>query len=312
MVDDHEPWRRNIISILGNSRRWQVIGEASDGVTAIHKAGALQPDLILLDVELPAMNGIEAARRILAVAPAARILFVSAHRTWDIVGAAFASGARGYLTKLDVGDGLLPAMNVIADGTRFVSATLTGRYRDGRHPPPPRHDVGFYADESVLVAAYTQFAKAALDAGKTLILVAAESRRDEVHRALRALGVDVDFAHQQRRFLPLDIGDALSTFMVNGWPDEERFWQAGTSLVARAAGTARCSPAGVAVCGEGTATLFREGRVDAAVRLEHLWNELAMTFNVDIFCPYSTIGLDHHRNGGGIQRICNEHTAVIF
>ena len=168
VVDDHEPWRREIRWVLRQSRRWKIVGEAGDGVEAIEKAGALEPDLILLDVGLPGMNGIETARRILALTPDARILFVSAHRTLDIVEVAFATGARGYVLKDDAGHELLPAMSAVIEGKRFVSATLTGRSVDGtterQHPPRPRHEVGFYSDDSRLVEAYTLFARAALDA----------------------------------------------------------------------------------------------------------------------------------------------------
>ncbi len=235
-------------------------------------AGALEPDLILLDVGLPGMSGIEAARRILALTPDARILFVSAHRTWDIVEVAFATGARGYVLKDDAGHELLPAMSAVIEGKRFVSATLTGRSVDGttgrQHPPGPRHEVGFYSDDSRLVEAYTRFAKAALDAGRALILAAPDSRRDEVHRGLHALGVDVERALLERRLLSIDIHTALSPFMVDGWPDEARFWKSGTSLVARAVGAARCTPPGLAACGECSASLLSQGHVEAAIRLE--------------------------------------------
>lgn len=310
MVDDHEPWRREISSQLEQTDGWHVVGEAGDGLEAVQKARTLEPHLILLDIELPALNGIEAAKRILAETPGAKILFVSAHRTWDIVEAAFATGARGYVVKPDAGHELLPAMSAIVEGRRFVSATLTGRSVDGT-TERPRHEIGFYSDDSRLVEAYARFAKAALDAGRALILVAPESRRHDVHRRLQALGVDVDRVRRERRFLSLDISAAFAPFMVDGWPDEERFWKAGTSLFAKAAGAARCKPPSLAVCGEGTASLLREGSAEAAIRLEHLWDELATAFNVDVFCPYPTTGLDHDETSPVIQRICNEHTAVL-
>ena len=130
VVDDHAPWRRVIRSMLTNSPRWQVVGEAADHLEAIRNVDALRPDLMLLDVELGARNGIDTATEILAADPDAKILFVSAHRSWDIAGAALTTGARGYLLKLDAGHELLTAMETIGLGGRFISAGLLGRAFD--------------------------------------------------------------------------------------------------------------------------------------------------------------------------------------
>ena len=89
-------------------------------------ADALRPDLILLDIELPLLNGIEAARAILASNPDSTILFVSAHRSGDIVEAALGTGAHGYVLKTLVADELLTAMAVTIGGGRFISAGLSG------------------------------------------------------------------------------------------------------------------------------------------------------------------------------------------
>ena len=127
MVDDHEQWRRQLSSLVEQTGLWQIAGEAVDGLDAIAKAAAVQPDLILLDVELPFLNGLEAARRIVAANPAARILFISGHREQDIIAAAMSTGACGYILKTDVAHDLLPAMAAIRDGERFISAALAGR-----------------------------------------------------------------------------------------------------------------------------------------------------------------------------------------
>ena len=124
VVDDYEPWRRHIESALQASPRWQVVGEAADGLDAVEKAHALRPDLILLDVGLPSLNGIEAARRILAHDPDRRILFLSENQSWDIVEAALRVGGRGYVLKSDAGSELLSAMEAIVEGQQFVSRSL--------------------------------------------------------------------------------------------------------------------------------------------------------------------------------------------
>jgi DNA-binding NarL/FixJ family response regulator len=85
VVDDHEIWRSFLTSALQKRPQLQVIGEVSDGTEAVQRAEELQPDLILLDIGLLSLNGIEAARRIRDVSPASKILFVSENRSFDIV-----------------------------------------------------------------------------------------------------------------------------------------------------------------------------------------------------------------------------------
>jgi DNA-binding NarL/FixJ family response regulator len=103
----------------------QVIGEASDGLEAVQKAEELQPDLILLDVGLPTLNGIEVARRISRLVQSATILFVSLINDEAVVGAALSSGAKGYVLKLDAGRELLLAVESVLRGQRFFSAGVT-------------------------------------------------------------------------------------------------------------------------------------------------------------------------------------------
>jgi DNA-binding NarL/FixJ family response regulator len=120
-VDDFEPWRRFVSSQLQQHPELLIICEASDGLEAVQKAEELQPDLILLDIGLPTLNGIEAARRIRELAPQAKILFVSQESSSDLVQEAFALGARGYVIKSNGETDLLAAVNEIIAGKRFAS-----------------------------------------------------------------------------------------------------------------------------------------------------------------------------------------------
>jgi DNA-binding NarL/FixJ family response regulator len=102
-----------------------VVGEAEDGLDAVQQAQALKPDLILMDVGLPKLNGIEAANRIRAVAPAAKILFLSTTKDANVVRAALSNGAMGYVLKPDAGTELLSAIEAVLRGEVFVSSRLT-------------------------------------------------------------------------------------------------------------------------------------------------------------------------------------------
>jgi len=126
VVDDHEPFRRFVSSTLENQPNLQIIGEAQDGISAIHQAEALQPDLILLDIGLPGLNGIEVARRIGQTSPASRIIFLSQESSVDIVQEAFNGGAWGYVVKTQAARELLIAVETVLQGKRFVSSGLEG------------------------------------------------------------------------------------------------------------------------------------------------------------------------------------------
>ena len=128
VVDDYEPWRQYCLTFLPQQQGLHIVGEVSDGLEAIHKAEELQPDLILLDIGLPTLNGIQAARRIRTVSPSSKILFVSENRSADLAEEAFRTGAGGYVLKSDAGSELLPAITAVLEGKRFVSASLAGYF----------------------------------------------------------------------------------------------------------------------------------------------------------------------------------------
>jgi len=128
VVDDYEPWRRYAGSALQKHTKYQVIDTAEDGLEAVRRARELQPDLILLDIGLPTLNGIEAARRIREVSPVSKILFVSENRSPDVAQEALSNGAGGYVVKSDATSDLLPAIETVLEGNRFISTSLAGHF----------------------------------------------------------------------------------------------------------------------------------------------------------------------------------------
>src|SRR5271170_2086235 len=124
IVDDYEPWRRAVCSILEQCKDLEVICEGSDGLEAVQKSAALQPDLILLDIGLPHLNGMEAARQIRKVSPGSKILFLTSHDSPDLVQEALRIGALGYVIKSDAASDLLPAVSAVVRDQRFVRSRL--------------------------------------------------------------------------------------------------------------------------------------------------------------------------------------------
>jgi DNA-binding NarL/FixJ family response regulator len=124
VVEDFEPFRQFVVSVLAKIPELQIVGEASDGLEAIEKAQELKPDLVLLDIGLPHLNGIEVALRIRKLFPSSKILFVSQESSADVVRGALSTGARGYVVKMDAGKELLEAVAAVLRGRRFVGSRL--------------------------------------------------------------------------------------------------------------------------------------------------------------------------------------------
>jgi DNA-binding NarL/FixJ family response regulator len=329
VVDDYEPWRRFVSTTLQKQQGLQVIGEAVDGLEAVQKARQLQPDLILLDIGLPTLDGIEAARRIRELSPKSRILFVSENRSWDIAEEALRTGAGGYVVKSDAASELLPAVNAVLGGKRFVSASLAGNdvtdptdEQTADHnsgvvlPFPPqnvwiaRHEAGFYSDDRFVLDDLVQFIGAALKAGNAAIVVATESHRDSLLPRLHADGLDIGAAIEQGRYIALDAADALPTFMFSGMPDPVLFLKLLGSVIVTAAEAVKGEQARVAIFGEMCHLLWAQGNAEAAIQVEKLGNELAKKYDVDILCGYSPGSVQGGMDSQIFQRICAEHSAV--
>ena len=124
VVEDYEPFRRLICSTLGKRANTLVICEVSDGLEAVQKAEELKPDLIVLDLGLPKLNGIEAARQIRKLVPESKILFLTAESSGDVVQEALSLGALGYVVKRRLGSDLLVAVETVLEGRQFVSSGL--------------------------------------------------------------------------------------------------------------------------------------------------------------------------------------------
>ena len=127
VVEDFVPFRQFVLSTLANMSDLQVIGEVADGLEAVQKCVELQPDLILLDISLPSLNGIKAARQIRRLVPESKVIFLTQESSADVVQEALSLGARGYVVKIKAASELLTAVEAVLMGKMFVTGSNGNR-----------------------------------------------------------------------------------------------------------------------------------------------------------------------------------------
>jgi signal transduction histidine kinase len=172
------------------------------------------------------------------------------------------------------------------------------------------HSVQFYADDSFLLDGLSRFIGTALGAGDAAIVLATQAHREALERRLQARGLSTAKSIRQGRYIVLDAAETLQKFMVEGFPDAAKFREALSSLVVRAGGAVE-SGARVVAFGEMVALLWEDGKYDAAIRLERLWNELGKEHSFFLQCAYPIKGFSHDHHSEPFLKICSEHSDVI-
>jgi DNA-binding NarL/FixJ family response regulator len=125
LADDYEPWRQYVSSLLLKHPEWKIIGEVSDGIEAVRKCQELSPDVVLLDLNLPKINGVEAASHIRQSNPTTKIVFTTAYHDSDVMQTVLHNQADGYVLKWEVTRDLIAAVETALCGGKFVSKRLT-------------------------------------------------------------------------------------------------------------------------------------------------------------------------------------------
>jgi DNA-binding NarL/FixJ family response regulator len=121
LVDDHPVLRQGLRTLLEGRQGWEVVGEASDGVEALEKVATLKPDVMVLDVTMPRMNGLQACRMIRKSTPELEILFVTQHDSAQMMREALEAGARGYVVKSNAARDLIAAVEAVSQHREFTA-----------------------------------------------------------------------------------------------------------------------------------------------------------------------------------------------
>ena len=280
VADDHDQTRAAIASLL--AANFDVVATVADGQTAVEATAALYPDLVVLDISMPGLNGFEAAAIIRDVPDPPRIVFATAYADASIDSAASLLGASAVVRKLEMLTELVPAVR---------RALLF-------------HAVCFYKDSSSLARTVARFIGEGLAASQSAVIVATAPHGHFIRDQLTAMGVDSQERIEQGELLMFDADEVLNQLMVGDRPDPERFEDTINPIVAQAAGS-RKRP--VRIYGEMVDLLWSRGREDAALSLEILWHQLIAGRKCSLLCGYSS-GVCQ---GEGFNTICDRHSHVM-
>lgn len=333
VLEDFDRFQKTIAPILQNRPNCQVIGVVVDPADAVRLAKQLQPDLILLDIDLPRMNGVKAARRIRSTTPDSKIVFLGQESSIGVVREALRLGASGYVIKEHAPSQLLAAMETVLQGKEFIGSgvwaanlivkkepTPNHRLRDilALHAIPsqssvfiaPNHEAQFYSHDMILLHRVVSFIAAALRAGNSAVVCATESLRDDLLRVLQGCEPDIDDFMQSGRYLALDAADTLSAFMLGDSPNTAKFLNSVGGVISASAEAGPKHLSRVALYQECAPLLWAQGREEATIQVEQLFNKLAYEYDLDILCGYSLSYFDGEEDSHLIQKICSEHSAV--
>jgi DNA-binding NarL/FixJ family response regulator len=191
VADDHEVVRRGLCALLQAQSDWEICGEATDGREAVNKAEQLKPDVVVLDIGMPNLSGLEATRQILAAAPQTRVLILTLHDSDQIVTEVLSAGARGFLSKSDAARELVSAVDALKRGKTYFTSkvaamVLEGYLKGGAATPAPSGRDRLTPREREIVQLLAEGHSTKQAAGRLGVSVkTAETHRSNVMRKLQ-------------------------------------------------------------------------------------------------------------------------------
>jgi PAS domain S-box-containing protein len=177
---------------------------------------------------------------------------------------------------------------------------------------PGEHVAYFYQASDSLLVALCDFIGPALGAGNAAVVIATKLHLEGLEHRLRARGLDTQKASKQGRYIALDASETLANIMLEGMPDASRFAEIVGGAIARTSASVMAARPEIAAFGEMVSLLWTEGKIDAAIRLEQLWNELANKHSFSLRCAYPVAKFCGEKNAQPLMRVCAEHSAVVL
>ena len=348
IVDDNETVRRGLRSFLSSRTDFSICGEAADGLDAIEKTKALQPDIVLMDITMPRMSGLDSTRIIRRELPESKIIIISQNDPAIIHRQAGEVGAAGSVAKADVSRDLIPMIENLCQRNTEIAAIRTsqkghapdvlipegsvshrskfgmegkigGHMNGDDHNEPwcslladaaPRdHIVQLYQDEKFLSRAVCRFAVSAINHGEGVILVPTSEHWNALRPRLEAEGVDIKATQASGQLTVVDADQLLPEFMRGAMPDAPLFLGLAGETIARAHGGDRFTK--VRWWGEMVNVLWERGDVAASMGLEDLFHRLAHDQEIAIFCSFLMDNFDGDVHARMLPRLGQNHSHLI-
>jgi DNA-binding NarL/FixJ family response regulator len=328
IVGNHESFRSHLCDILAGRLEFHVVGDIPDDYESLRKARALEPDAILLDVELLGRSGLKGVRRVLQCCPKSRIVLLAESAGAEGIQEAINLGARGYVEKKFLGADLLNALEAVCRDRQFFGTGLTAnKVNPGRVPQAnrlhivengsssssparastPRHEVQFYSDDRALVDGLMIYLTDSLRAGNRTIVIATEAHRRAINHRLWAQSLDWPTVTEEGLYISLDAASVLSELVYDSELDRARFFAFFDRFFDDKPTLARSKKRKVVAFGEMVALLCAQGKSGTALQLEKLWNEEIRTRDLRLRCAYP---LTCQLQENTFAQICQEHDAV--
>jgi DNA-binding NarL/FixJ family response regulator len=305
LVDDHRAFLEQVSQHL--DRVFDIVGLASDGHEALYLARRLTPDLVVLDVAMPGLNGFQTLEQLRRHAPDTRAVFLTMHRDDEFVAAAINAGAFGYVLKSRISVDLIPAISHALVRRLFLPSLAALSMIRGS-----RHAVHFHANDTDYLDGVCELVAATLRSGEKLVMAASEATRTGVAQRLRARHIDVALLSQRGQYLEHDSALALSWVMNDGRPDEERLRESMQTLERWRSNVPHGSrPSQLTIIGDISASLCLSGDFGAALEMERIWNDLSGPLPFLTVCIYPIECFNQPAVRDRLPQICAAHSAVI-
>jgi CheY-like chemotaxis protein len=304
VVDDHPEMLRRVSALLGS--RYDVVGVARDGYEAIDLARSLAPDLIVLDIAMPRLDGFQVAARLQEFGLAARTVVMTLHDDEDLVKQAFLAGARGFVHKTRLAVDLVRALDHVYEG-RFFLPTLQSLLTVAGSGA---HAVQFHSYDRRFILDVSGLINCALRRGHVAAVVANAAVRAGVAEQLKSYGWNVGVAGDYGRYHAMDAAESLAGIMRDDRPDPERLGESVAALERLRVETADPSDGRLTLVGEIAVPLLLNGNAKGAMEIERLWNALTRGLPWLGVCCYPVSCFADRLPPHVFHEVCAEHGAV--
>ena len=303
VADDHPELLRGVCGLLAS--RFDVVATARDGLEAIDLAQRLAPDVILLDIVMPGLDGLQVAARLQELDLPSRVVVMTSHAYDDYVEQAFQAGVWGFVRKMRLATDLVRALDHVHDGRLFLPSLGTLPTVAGS-----AHAVQFHSYDGHFIQGVSDLANRALQRGHVVAVVATPAVRVGVAERLQQYGWHAGELGEYGRYHAMDAAASLAGVMRDGHPDPQRLSEGVAALERMRVEAADTLDPRLTLIGEIAVPLLLDGHVQDALEIERVWNGLTRALPWLGVCCYPMASFDDLKAPRPFHDVCAEHGFV--